>query len=104
MTLEQPDVYKLYNETIRTLENHCVRYLHTLDTERYGDEGGTTRLDRHRVNLCRKEIEDILARIKINGELPNNRYTRIAMSHAYQYLRKLKKIQKDVSRTSRFSF
>nr|XP_034175477.1 otoferlin-like [Osmia lignaria] len=95
VTLEQPDVYKLYNETIRTLENHCIRYLHTLDTERYGDQGGTTKLDRHRVNLCRKEIEDILMRIKINGELPNNRYTRIAMSHAYQYLKKLKKIQED---------
>ncbi|XP_046143744.1 otoferlin-like [Osmia bicornis bicornis] len=95
VTLEQPDVYKLYNETIRTLENHCIRYLHTLDTERYGDQGGTTKLDRHRVNLCRKEIEDILTRIRINGELPNNRYTRIAMSHAYQYLKKLKKIQED---------
>nr|XP_012151304.1 PREDICTED: otoferlin-like [Megachile rotundata] len=93
--LERPDVYKLYNETIRALKSHCIRYLHTLDTGRYYDEGGTTKLDRHRVNLCRKEIEDILRRIKINGDLPSNHYTRIAMAHAYQYLRKLKKIQED---------
>lgn len=71
-----------------------------LDTGRYDDHGGTTKLDRHRVNLCRKEIESILERIKINGELPSNRYTRIAMAHAYQYLKTVKKLREDVSRLS----
>ncbi|XP_076302777.1 otoferlin-like, partial [Lasioglossum baleicum] len=95
VALEHPDTYKFYNETIRTMKGHCIRYLHTLDTGRYDDEGGTTKLDRHRVNLCRKEIESILKRIKINGELPNNHYTRIAMVHAYQYLAKVKKLRED---------
>lgn len=63
VALEHPDTYKFYNETIRTMKGHCMRYLHTLDTGRYDDEGGTTKLDRHRVNLCRKEIESILKRI-----------------------------------------
>lgn len=73
------------------------RYLDILDTGRYNEHGGTTKLDRHRVNLCRKEIESILQRIKINGELPSDRYTRIAMAHAYQYLKRMKKLREDVS-------
>ncbi|CAK9828332.1 Fer-1-like protein 6 [Anthophora retusa] len=95
VALENPDAYKFYNQTIRTMRSHCIRYLHTLDQGRYDDEGGTTKLDRHRVNLCRKEIENILKRIKINGELPSNHYTRIAMVHAYQYLDKMKKLCED---------
>lgn len=101
--LQNPDTYKFYNETIRTMKSHCIHYLHTLDTGRYDDDGGTTKLDRHRVNLCRKEIENILKRIKINGELPSNHYTRIAMAHAYQYLAKVKKLREDVSYVSCFS-
>lgn len=97
VALEHPDTYKFYNETIRAMRSHCMHYLHTLDTGRYDDEGGTTKLDRYRVNLCRKEIENILKRIKINGELPSNHYTRIAMAHAYQYLAKVKKLREDVS-------
>ncbi|KAK1117439.1 hypothetical protein K0M31_016643 [Melipona bicolor] len=93
--LEHPDTYKFYNETIRATRSHCMHYLHVLDTGRYDDEGGTTKLDRYRVNLCRKEIESILRRIKINGELPSNHYTRIAMAHAYQYLAKVKKLRED---------
>ncbi|XP_015435492.1 PREDICTED: otoferlin-like [Dufourea novaeangliae] len=95
VALEDPQAYKLYNETIRSLKEYCFRYLHTLDAGLYDDRGGTTRLDRHRVNLCRKEIENLLRRIKINGELPSNRYTRIAMVHAYQYLRNVKKLRAD---------
>lgn len=97
MALEEPEAYKLYNETVRTLKSHCIHYLHTLDAGRYDDDGGTTKLDRHRVNLCRKEIETILKRIKINGELPSNHYLRIAMAHAYHYLGKVKQLQEDVS-------
>ncbi|XP_076648742.1 otoferlin [Halictus rubicundus] len=93
--LEDPEAYKLYNEAIRRLKDYCVRYLDRLESDRYDVHGGTTRLDRHRVNLCRKEIESILHRIKINGELPSNRYLRIAMAHAYQYLKKLKKLRED---------
>lgn len=100
--LDDPETYKRYNETVRDLKCHCVRYLHTLDTGRYDDDGGTTKLDRHRVNLCRNVIEDILKRIKINGQLPGNHYTRIAMAHAYQYLSKLKKLREDVSGVSCF--
>ncbi|XP_076634575.1 otoferlin [Colletes latitarsis] len=95
VALEDPEAYKLYNETILELKGRCIRYLHTLDTGEYDDKGGTTKLDRHRVYLCRYVIEDILKRIKINGELPNNRYTKIAMVHAYQYLCKVKKLRED---------
>ncbi|XP_076223010.1 otoferlin [Nomia melanderi] len=92
---EEQGAYMLYNETVRRLKDHCIRYLQMLNTGRYDDHGGTTKLDRHRVNLCRKEIESILQRIKINGELPSNRYTRIAMAHAYQYLKRVKKLRED---------
>ncbi|XP_076670742.1 otoferlin [Andrena cerasifolii] len=95
VALEEPEAYKLYNETVRALKSHCIHYLHTLDAGRYDDDGGTTKLDRHRVNLCRKEIETILKRIKIDGELPSNHYLRIAMAHAYHYLGKVKKLQED---------
>ncbi|KAK9306192.1 hypothetical protein QLX08_003081 [Tetragonisca angustula] len=95
VALEHPDTYKFYNETIRVMRSHCMHYLHTLDAGRYDDEGGTTKLDRYRVNLCRKEIENVLKRIKINGELPSNHYTRIAMAHAYQYLAKVRKLRED---------
>ena len=84
------------------MRSHCMHYLHTLDAGRYDDEGGTTKLDRYRVNLCRKEIENVLKRIKINGELPSNHYTRIAMAHAYQYLAKVRKLREDVSWISCF--
>ncbi|XP_053997924.1 otoferlin-like [Hylaeus anthracinus] len=96
MALEDAKAYKLYNETIRELKSYCIHYLHVLDAGRYDEEGGTTKLDRHRVNLCRDEIEDILKMIKINGELVNNRYMRIAMTHAYKYLGRMKKLKEDV--------
>lgn len=95
--MENPIAFEAYNETIHALKTQCIRYLHVLDIGRYENKGGTTKLDRHRVNLCRKNIEDILKRIKINGELPNNNYMRIAMIHAYQYLRKLRNMCDDVS-------
>jgi len=97
MAVENPITYEFYNETIRALKVHCTRYLHMLDTGKYENEGGTTELDRHRVNLCHKNIKDILKRIKINGELPNNNYMRIAMIHAHHYLEKLRSLCEDVS-------
>lgn len=98
VALESADAYIFYNAMIYDLNNHCIRYLDILDTGRYDDRGGTTKLDRYRVNFCRNEIENILKRIKINGQLPNNNYIRIAMVHGYQYLGKVKKLQEDVSR------
>lgn len=98
VALESADAYIYYNAMIRGLNNHCIRYLDILDTRRYDDEGGSTKLDRYRVNFCRNEIENILKRISINGELPNNNYIRIAMVHGYQYLGKVKKLREDVSR------
>lgn len=95
--MENPIAFEVYNETIRALKAHCMHYLHALDIGNYENEGRTTELDRHRVSLCRKTVEDILKRIKINGELPNNNYMRIAMIHAYQYLKKLKNLCDDVS-------
>lgn len=74
-----------------------MHYLRVLNSGRYDNEGGTTKLDRLRVNLCRRKVEGILKRIKINGELPNNNYIRIAMIHAYQYLQILKELCDDVS-------
>jgi len=97
MAVENPITYESYNEAIRVLKIHCKRYLQVLNTDRYENKGGTTELDRHRVNLCRKSVEDILKRIKINGKLPNNNYMRIAMIHAYQYLEKLRSLCEDVS-------
>ncbi|XP_025075892.1 otoferlin-like [Pogonomyrmex barbatus] len=95
MSMENPIAFETYNETIRILKTDCIHYLHILDTGRYKNEGGITKLDQHRVSLCHKTIEDILKRIKINGELPNNNYMRIAMIHAYQYLKKLRNICDD---------
>lgn len=97
MATENPIAFEAYNETIHALKAYCTRYLHALDTGRHENKGGTTKLDRHRVSLCRKNVEDILNRIKINGKLPNNNYMRIAMIHAYQYFRKLKNMSDDVS-------
>lgn len=68
-----------------------------MDTGRYEDEGGTTRLDRHRVNLCREEIKYILKVIKINGELVNNNYINIATTHAYHFLKIIRDLCKDVN-------
>ncbi|XP_011877854.1 PREDICTED: otoferlin-like [Vollenhovia emeryi] len=95
MAMESPVAFEAYNETIRTLKAHCTHYLHALDIGRYENEGGTIKLDRHRASLCRKNVEDILKRIRINGELPNNNYMRIAMIHIYQYLRKLRNLCDD---------
>ncbi|KAG5335930.1 OTOF protein, partial [Acromyrmex charruanus] len=95
MAVENPIAFEAYNETIRTLRAHCVRYLDALDTGRYESKVGTTKLDRHRASLCRKNVKDILTRIKINGELPNNNYMRIAMIHAYHYLKKLRNLCDD---------
>ncbi|XP_072763326.1 LOW QUALITY PROTEIN: otoferlin, partial [Anoplolepis gracilipes] len=92
---QHPTAFEVYNETIRTLKAHCTRYLYMLDIGKYEKKGGTTKLDRHRVSLCLKSVENILKRIKITGELPNNNYMRIAMIHAYQYLRKLRKLCED---------
>jgi len=98
MIMEDLGAFQAYNETIRELSAHCTRYLYWLDTGKHEDNGGTTRLDRHRMHLCRSNVQDVLKRIKITGELPNNNYMRIAMIHAYQYLTELRSLYEDVSR------
>ncbi|KAL6424890.1 hypothetical protein ACFW04_010045 [Cataglyphis niger] len=90
-----PTAFEVYNETIRALKTHCKRYLYVLNTGKYEKKGGTTKLDRYRASLCLEGVENILEKIKINGELPNNNYMRIAMIHAYQYLKKLRKLSED---------
>ena len=97
IAVEHESSYEKYNELIKSLKHYCMHYLHILDTGRYDDEGGTTKLDRHRINLCRQEINDILKIIKINGNLANNHYINIAMIHAYKYLRKIRNICEDVN-------
>ncbi|EFN60493.1 Fer-1-like protein 4 [Camponotus floridanus] len=97
MATQNPTAFEVYNETIRALKAHCKRYLYILDTGKYEKKGGTTKLDRHRASLCLKSVENILERIKINGELPNNNYMRIAMIHGHQYLKKLRKLCEDHS-------
>ncbi|XP_043285592.1 otoferlin-like [Venturia canescens] len=87
--------FTAYNEIITSLKNYCTHYLHILDTGRYDDEGGTTKLDRHRVNLCRENIEAVLKMIKVNGYLQNNHYIKIAMVHAYKYLHRIRELCDD---------
>jgi len=98
MIMEDLGAFQAYNETIRELSAHCTRYLHWLHSGKHEHNGGTTKLDRHRVHLCRGNVQAVLNRIKITGELPNNNYMRIAMIHAYQYLSELKSLCEDVSR------
>ncbi|KAF7395677.1 hypothetical protein HZH68_009727 [Vespula germanica] len=94
--VKNPKAYETYNKAIRTFKSHCLHYLHTLDDDRYYEEGsGMIKLDRYRANLCSKQIDDILRRIKIDGEIPNNHYIGIAMMHAYQYLRELREFCDD---------
>ncbi|XP_024943161.1 otoferlin [Cephus cinctus] len=95
IAVENPKAYVNYNDTIEELKEECMEYLHLLDTGVYDENGGTTKLDRHRVNLCRREIEDILKIMKINGKLPNNNYIRIAMTHAYKYLYRVRSLVDD---------
>lgn len=97
IAIQEQSTYKAYNSLIRSLKRHCLKYLHILDSGSYDDEGGTTKLDRHRVNLCRQEFETILKMIKVNGELINNNYLKIAVIHAYKYLHRIKQLCEDVS-------
>lgn len=102
VAVESRTAHETYNEIISSLKHYCTHYLHILDTGRYDDEGGTTKLDRHRVNVCREKIEAILKMIKVNGYLPNNHYIKIAMIHAYKYLHSIREICDDVSSVDLF--
>ncbi|KAK0180464.1 hypothetical protein PV327_006103 [Microctonus hyperodae] len=95
ISLKSRMAYENYNKIIASLKCFCMKYLDILDSERYNVDGGTTKLDRHRVNLCRKCIEDIVKMIKSNGDLPNNNFIKIAMAYAYKYLQKIRKICED---------
>lgn len=90
--------YENYNRIIGSLKRYCINYLHILDSERYNVDGGTTKLDRHRVNVCRECIEDVVKMIESNGDLPNNNFIKIATAYAYKYLQKIRKICEDVSK------
>ncbi|XP_015125981.1 otoferlin [Diachasma alloeum] len=95
IAVENSTAYEAYNGIIGSLKRYCMQYLHILDAAKYDDDGGTTKLDRHRVNLCRECVESILRMIRVNGQLANNNYLRMAVIHAYKYLHKLREISKD---------
>lgn len=105
LSLENASAYVAYNATMRNLKRCCAGYLHSqlnFATVCQGDnaedvQSCLTTLDRHRLNLCRREVERILERVKINGELADNRFIRIAMAHAYDHLRTFKELCEDVS-------
>ncbi|XP_015525108.1 otoferlin [Neodiprion lecontei] len=95
MIVQQSITYKYYNDMINELCHRCKRYLKMLDGCKLDEIGGTTKLDKHRFNVCHMAVEDILQAIKINGTLPDNNYVRIAMIHAHKYLRSLEDIMED---------
>ncbi|KAK0090744.1 hypothetical protein PV325_006303 [Microctonus aethiopoides] len=95
ITVKSRMAYENYNRIIGSLKRYCINYLHILDSERYNLDGGTTKLDRHRVNVCRECIEDVVKMIESNGDLPNNNFIKIATAYAYKYLRKIRKICED---------
>lgn len=97
IAVENPAAYETYNTVIESLKCYCMHYLSILDTNVYNENGGTTKLDRHRINLCHYCIQDIITMINVNGKLPNNNYIKIAMLHAYKYLKKILDIAEDVS-------
>ncbi|XP_044010396.1 otoferlin [Aphidius gifuensis] len=90
IAVENGMAYEAYNGIIGSLKFYCMHYLKILNTEKYHENGGTTILDKQRVNYCREFIQEILKMIKINGNLPNNNYIKIAMIHAYKYLQKIR--------------
>ncbi|KAK0093832.1 hypothetical protein PV326_012519 [Microctonus aethiopoides] len=95
ITVKSRMAYENYNRIIGSLKRYCINYLHILDSERYNLDGGTTKLDRHRVNVCRECIEDVVKMIESNGDLPNNNFIKIATAYAYKYLQKIRKICED---------
>ncbi|KAH0549066.1 hypothetical protein KQX54_005671, partial [Cotesia glomerata] len=97
IAVENPTTYETYNTVIESLKRYCMEYLSILDTDIYYENGGTTELDRHRINLCHYCIQDIITMINVNGKLLNNNYIKIAMLHAYKYLTSIRQISKDHS-------
>lgn len=97
IAVENATAYETYNTVIESLKHYCMEYLSILDTDIYCENGGTTKLDRHRINLCHYCIQDIITMINVNGKLLNNNYIKIAMLHAYKYLTSLRQISEDVS-------
>lgn len=107
MALGHEAAHSAYNAAIRGLQRHCASYLHSLrslamDCTRSDDNEESviscmTSLDRHRLNYCRREIESVMQRVKVNGELGDNGLIRIAMVHARDHLRVIRSLCEDVS-------
>ncbi|CAD6221881.1 GSCOCG00005218001-RA-CDS [Cotesia congregata] len=95
IAVENATAYETYNSVIESLKRYCMEYLSILDTDIYYENGGTTKLDRHRINLCHYCIQDIITMINVNGKLLNNNYIKIAMLHAYKYLTSIRQISED---------
>ncbi|XP_023290146.1 LOW QUALITY PROTEIN: otoferlin [Orussus abietinus] len=95
IAVEHRQAYERYNEMVGTLSRHLSDYLEKMDTKIMEENGGTTKLDRYRMTLCREEIESIIKIVEINGPLPNNNYIRIATIHAYKYLHKIRQLCQD---------
>ena len=101
-SLNDNRTYVSYNSTMKSLKLMCTSYLHILqemhENCRIEEEivSCLTSLDKHRLNNCKNEIETILNRIKINGELVDNQLLRIAMLHAYRHLKIIRLLCDDV--------
>ena len=82
----------------RQLAGYLSSLMDMVETQCHGDGlECLTLLDRHRMNLCRREVEGVLERIKANGELGDNRLLGIAMTHAYKHLRTIRRLLDEVS-------
>ncbi|XP_031785250.1 otoferlin isoform X4 [Nasonia vitripennis] len=109
VTLGHEAAHSAYNSAIRGLQQHCASYLHSLRSLAMGcarpDDNGEdvvscmTSLDRHRLNYCRREIEGVMQKVKVNGELGDNGLIRIAMVHARNHLRIIRSLCKDPQHT-----
>lgn len=100
-TIGDENTYVIYNATTKVLRRQCIAYLENLK-EIAADpddsvKSNMTTLDRHRLNSCALDIESIIKRLKVNGELLDNHYLDIAMIHAYEHLQTIKNLCKDVS-------
>ncbi|XP_048510270.1 otoferlin-like [Athalia rosae] len=93
--VENAKIYQWYNRMVDELNDRCSLYLKILDDVDLEEMGGTTKLDRHRYNLCQERVESVMETIRINGRLPDNNYVRIAMIHARKYLHLLEEITED---------
>lgn len=109
MAFERENAYKVYNDLVQSLKRQCQTYLErTLKIGLVGRmnlEGVeilSTKLDHHRLEICRHELESIVKSLKNNGELSDNQFIKIGILHTRNYLKILRKLCNDVSRIQNF--